>query len=91
MKKIILILAILALSGCIGNQERVLKAADNSTLTLYPNGQLNIYFSGSGMSYGGVYSMQGDKILITYSGLALSNVLTPKNGGYVDNEGEFWK
>ncbi len=92
MKKTIIYVVLIAIiSGCIDTQEnRVLKGNDNSTITLYPNGQLVIHFASSDMSYSGVYVKQGDDLVLTYSGLGLSATLTPKGNGYVDQDGDVW-
>ncbi len=84
-----LILISLVLSGCIGGEDKVLKANDNSTLTLYPNGQMTAHYTQFGTSYGGAYTMQKDTIVITLAN-GYSITLTPKGNNYVDQDGNIW-
>jgi len=90
-KTIILFILVLLLSGCVGvKKEQVYRAADNSTLTLYPDNQFIVHYTDGNQTWTGVYQKRGDSIVCTVP-IGIAITFTQKENSIIDQYGETWQ
>jgi hypothetical protein len=90
-KSIIFLILMLLLSGCVGvAKERVYRAADNSTLTLYPDNQFTIFYAIDKQTWTGAYQIRGDSIVCTVP-IGIAITFTQKENSIIDQYGETWQ
>jgi hypothetical protein len=89
MKRIIPLIMILILSGCITSSVCGVYRLDGATLALRDDNSY-LYTTDSGTSFSGHTEMYKDKIELTNS-LGMTTILTITKDGLVDDEGKLWR
>ncbi len=89
---IILILILLLLSGCVGvTKEQVYRAADNSTLTLYPDHTFKAHYTDTGNTWAGSYKINNNVYEITFAASGLVRTFIANGTNLIEENGDLWQ